>query len=80
MEMTVADLKLQLAASGLDIPLLGDTDPKDFRPVIEAQIKAWAASVGRRHGFEYAEEFRRTRFNGIERWARTSGQELRDDI
>jgi LmbE family N-acetylglucosaminyl deacetylase len=80
MEMTVADLKLQLAASGLDIPTLDNADPKDFRPVIETQIKAWAASVGRRHGFEYAEEFRRTRFDGIERWARGSGGKLPDDV
>jgi len=80
MEMTVADLKLQLAASGLDIPLLANADPKDFRPVIEAQIKAWASSVGRRHGFAYAEEFRRTRFDGIERWARGSASELPDDV
>jgi LmbE family N-acetylglucosaminyl deacetylase len=80
MEMTVADLKVQLAASGLDIPFLADADPKEFRPVIEAQIKAWAAAVGRRHGFEYAEEFRRVRFGGIERWARDPGAELRDDI
>jgi len=80
MQMTVADLRLQLAASGLDIPMLADADPKDFRPIIEAQIKAWAASVGRRHGFEYAEEFRRTRFNGIERWGRALGQTLADDL
>jgi LmbE family N-acetylglucosaminyl deacetylase len=80
MEMTVADLKLQVAASGLDIPLIANADPKDFRPVIEAQIKAWAGSVGRRHGFAYAEEFRRTRFDGIERWARGSGSELPDDL
>src|SRR3989304_4935013 len=45
MEMTVADLKLQLAASGLDIPMLGGADSKEFRPVIEAQIKAWAGSL-----------------------------------
>ena len=80
MEMTVADLKLQLAASALDIPLIANADPKDFRPVIEAQIKAWAASVGRRHGVAYAEELRRTRSDGIERWARGSGSELPDDL
>jgi len=80
MEMTVMDLKLQLAASCLDIPFLRDADPKEFRPVIDAQIKAWAASVGRRHGFAYAEEFRRVRFNGIERWARESDARLRDDL
>jgi LmbE family N-acetylglucosaminyl deacetylase len=80
MEMTVAELKVQLAASGLDVPLLGGADPKEFRPVIKAQIRARAASVGRRHGFEYAEEFRRVRFGGIERWARDSAEGLAEDL
>jgi len=80
MEMTVADLQVQLAASGLDIPLLSEASPKEFRPVIETQIKAWAASVGRRAGFAYGEEFRRVRFSGIERWARGSEAALRDEL
>jgi len=79
MEMTVADLQVQLAASGLDIPLLSEASPKEFRPVIETQIKAWAASVGRRAGFAYSEEFRRVRFSGIERWARGSEAALPDE-
>jgi LmbE family N-acetylglucosaminyl deacetylase len=70
MEMTVRDLQVALAASGLDIPLLVDADPKDFRPLVEAQIKAWAASVGKREGFAFGEEFRRERFGGVERWGR----------
>ena len=80
MEMTVADLQVQLAASGLDIPLLSEASPKEFRPVIETQIKAWAASVGRRAGFAYGEEFRRVRFNGIERWGRGSEAALPDEL
>jgi len=80
MEMTVMDLQVQLAASGLDIPLLANASPKDYRPVIEAQIKAWAGSVGRRSGFEYGEEFRRVRFGGVERWGRDFGAELAEDI
>ena len=80
MEMTVTDLQIQLAASDLEIALLRDADPKEFRPLIDAQIKAWAASVGRRAGFGFAEEFRRTRFGGIERWAREMGAELPDEI
>jgi hypothetical protein len=80
MEMTVMDLQVQLAASGLDIPALANADPKDYRPILEAQIKAWAASVGRRSGFEYGEEFRRARFAGVERWGREFGAELREDV
>jgi LmbE family N-acetylglucosaminyl deacetylase len=79
MEMTVADLQLALAASGLEIPFLGEADAKDFRPVIEAQIKAWAGAVGKRAGFAYGEEFRRVRFGGVERWAR-DGVTLADDV
>ena len=48
--------------------------------MIEAQIKAWAASVGRRAGFAYGEEFRRVRFNGVERWARGSNSALADEL
>jgi len=76
----VADLQVQLAASGLDIPFLREANPNEFRPVIEAQIKAWAASLGRRSGFAYGEEFRRVRFSGIERWGRGSEAALPDEL
>jgi hypothetical protein len=80
MEMTVMDLQGQLAASGLDIPLLANADAKGFRPLIERQMKAWAASVGRREGFAYGEEFRRVRFGGIERWGSEGGAKLADEV
>jgi hypothetical protein len=80
MEMTVMDLQTQLAASGFEIPFLRDADPKQFRPVIAAQIKAWAASVGRRGGVAYGEEFRRARYGSIERWGTESGAALPDDV
>jgi hypothetical protein len=78
MEMTVMEAQTSLKASGLTAPLLGDADPKDFRPVIEAQIRAWAAAVGKRAGYAFGEEFRRVRFGGIERWA--PGQSLPEDV
>jgi len=80
MEMTVADLQVQMAASGLEIHFLREADPKEYRPVIEGQIKAWASSVGRKAGFRYGEEFRRVRFNGIERWTRGSDAALPDEL
>lgn len=80
MEMTIMDLQAQLAASGVDIPQIANTDPKDYRPLIEIQIKAWAASVGGRNGMQFAEEFRRARFGGIERTARAAGVELTEDV
>jgi LmbE family N-acetylglucosaminyl deacetylase len=79
MEMTIAQLQVELAASGLDIPALAEADPKQYRPLLEAQIKAWAGSVGKRGGFQFGEEFRRVRFGGIERWAR-GGPDLPDDV
>lgn len=80
MEMMVADLQVQLAASGLDQPGLRDADPKQYRPVIETMVRRWAASVGRRHGLQFAEEFRRQRYGNIERWAVGAGEGLPDDI
>ena len=65
---------MDLAASGLDVPALRDTDRKDYLPVIEAMVRTWAAGVGRRHGMAFAEEFRRQRFGVIERWARESAE------
>jgi len=80
MELTVAGLQMDLAASGLELPALASADPKAYRPLIETMIRTWGASVGRRHGMAFAEEFRRQRFGGIERWARESGLTLPDDV
>lgn len=80
MEMTVMDAQAQLRASALDVPSLRDADPKNYRPVIEAQIRAWSAAVGRREGFAHGEEFRRERFGAIERWGRELGAKLPDDV
>lgn len=79
MEMTVMEAQAAVTAAGLDLPFIQDTDPGDFRPLIEAQIKAWAASVGKRAGFAYGEEFRRQRFGGIERWL-PAGEGLPDEV
>ena len=73
------ELQIALAASGLDIPALGDADPKNYRPIIDAQIKAWARAVGQRAGFAYGEEFRRVRFGGIARWSR-GAVDVPDDV
>lgn len=80
MEMTVMDAQTALRASGLDVPLLRDANPKEFRPIIDAQIRSWAAAVGQRAGFAYGEEFRRERFGSIERLARPLGLSLPDDV
>jgi hypothetical protein len=79
MEMTIAELQVELAASGLDIPLLSGADPKNYRPVIDAQIRGWAAATGKAHGFAFAEQFRRVRFGGVSRWARGAAT-LPDDV
>jgi LmbE family N-acetylglucosaminyl deacetylase len=78
MELTVAEVKLAAQATGLKLPGLTGLDPGDYGPVIGQQVKAWAASVGRRIQVPYAEEFRRVRYGGIERWL--GDQALEDDI
>jgi LmbE family N-acetylglucosaminyl deacetylase len=79
MEMTVAEAQIGLQASGLEVPMLGEADPKNYRPIIDAQIRAWAGAVGHRSGFAYGEEFRRVRFGGIARWGR-GASDLPDDV
>lgn len=77
MEMTVQDLQAAVAASGLDVPFLAEADPKEFRPVIERQIRGWAKALGRDAGVEYGEKFRRTQYGGVGAWA---GAEAPDDV
>ena len=73
MVLTIRDLQFALEASGLDLPWLADLDPHDYRSAIDSQIRAVSHAVGRAHGFEYAEGFRRDRFGPIPRLA--EGQE-----
>ena len=70
MVLTVQDLQFGLAASGLDLPELANLDPHDYREVIDRQVRGVARAVGRPHGFDFAEGFRRTRFGGVERLAK----------
>ena len=78
MVLTVQGLKFALEASGLDVPELAGLDPHDYRDVIDRRIRGVARAVGREHGFEFVEGFRRTRYDGIERLAQ--GQELSEDV
>ena len=78
MVLTVQDLRFALEASGLDVPWLTGVDPHDYRETIERQVRTVARGVGRERGFEYAEGFRRTRFGGIERFAK--GPVLEEDV
>jgi LmbE family N-acetylglucosaminyl deacetylase len=80
MVLTVADMQHGLRASGLEVPWLASLDPHDYHAVIEKQIRAGAAAVARRSGLDcqYAEGFRRTRYNGIESLAK--GQQITEDV
>jgi LmbE family N-acetylglucosaminyl deacetylase len=80
MVLTVQDMQYGLKASGLSVPWLKELDPHDYKPVIEKQIRAIAGAVAKRNGLacQYAEGFRRTRFNGAEALAK--GQEIAEDV
>ena len=69
-----------LRASGLDVPWLASLDPHDYHAVIDKQIRAGAASRGPpvRARCQYAEGFRRTRYNGIESLAKD--QQIAEDV
>lgn len=80
MVLTVMDLQRHLRASGLSLPWLEQLDPHDYRPVIERQMKAAGQAVAKRSGLTcaYAEGFRRTRYGGIESYARD--QQIPEDV
>lgn len=78
MVLTVRDLQFALEASGLDLPWLAGLDPHDYAGAIDKQVRAVTAAVGRAHGYDYAEGFRRDRFGPIPRLA--EGQHLAEDV
>jgi LmbE family N-acetylglucosaminyl deacetylase len=80
MVLTVADMQAHVRASGLDVPFISERSPRDYRDVIAEQTKRGARAVAKRAGLActYAEAFRRTRFGGIEAWARD--QQIAEDV
>jgi LmbE family N-acetylglucosaminyl deacetylase len=80
MVLTVANMQFELRASGLDVPWLAELDPHDYHGVIDKHMRAAGKSVAKRAGLActYAEGFRRTRFGGIESWAK--GQAIAEDV
>jgi LmbE family N-acetylglucosaminyl deacetylase len=80
MVLTVADMQFGLRASGLDVPWLATLDPHDYHGVIDKQMRAAGRAVAKRANLscEYAEGFRRTRYNGIESLAKD--QQIAEDV
>ncbi len=89
MMLSVSSLQADLDGAGAKVPGLEELDPRNYRPLIDRQIRAWAAATGRKINVAYAEEFRRYRFGGIERWfpalareieGASAGQAAADDL
>jgi len=59
MKLTVDDLRLSLQTTGQSPELLPLLDRDNYRPALDAMIRAWAARIGGKAGFQYGEEFRR---------------------
>lgn len=58
MKLTIDDMKMTLAAAGVQPDTLVALDRDNYRPVLEIYIKQWAESVGAKGGCQYGEEFR----------------------
>jgi LmbE family N-acetylglucosaminyl deacetylase len=58
MKLTIDDLKMALEVSGLAPELQAQLDRENYRPLLALYVKAWAAEVGKKAGFEFGEEFR----------------------
>ena len=69
MVLTVAEAQMNIHAAPFDVPEITTLDPHDYRDFIEKRVRATAAAVGRKYGFEFGEHFRRTRWSGTERFA-----------
>lgn len=69
MVLTVAETQANVAAAPFDVSAISALDPHDYHSFIEQRVRATAAAVGKKYGFEHAEHFRRTRWGGTERMA-----------
>lgn len=80
MVLTVQDMQIGLRASGLAVPWLAALDPHDYYAVIDKQMRAAGAAVAKRSGLscQYAEGFRRSRYNGVESLAKD--QQIAEDV
>jgi len=58
MKLTIDDLGMALAAAGAKQEMIDGLDRDNYRPALEMHIKAHAAEVGKKAGYEYGEEFR----------------------
>jgi LmbE family N-acetylglucosaminyl deacetylase len=65
MKSTVDDLKMSLQATGQHPELLPLLDRNDYRPALDLMIRAWAAGVGAKAGYQFGEEFRREEAGGF---------------
>lgn len=65
MKLTVDDQLVSLQSMRTSYPLLEQLDRDNYRPVIDAMIKRWAAKVGKKQGYAYAETFRIERAGGL---------------
>jgi len=63
----VHQLRLQARTAGHSIDALEQAQHGDLRPLMAALLRGGAQHVGRRHGLEFAEEFRVVRFGGLSR-------------
>jgi LmbE family N-acetylglucosaminyl deacetylase len=63
----VHQLRLQARTGGHTIDVLERARDGDLRPFMDSLIRGGARSTGKRHGLEFAEEFRVVRFGGLER-------------
>ncbi len=58
MRAMMTDIKMAISATGKHQQFLPFLDEDNYAPAVDFMIKAWAASVGAKAGFEYGEAFR----------------------
>ncbi len=67
MVLTLADTQMAISSAPFDVPAITSLDPHDYRQFIDQRVRGTARAIGKKHGFDYAEHFRRIRWSGLER-------------
>lgn len=69
MVLTFADAQMAVESAPFDVPGISGADPHEYHDYMRRFVYGGAAAAGRKWGMEHAEQFRRTRWGGMERRA-----------
>jgi len=78
MKLTLDAIKVEMQASGIDVPAISSMKGEDYPVLIDTAIRKVCSDVGEKIGVDYAEEFRYEGFDMLARFAAKEVKQIAD--